>query len=100
MSGPWSEGFLMTNKQIKVYLGLRTSLIFLFYTTVFPASTPFTSMSSLFCFTREWDRFLQRGEVTDVTEDGGCKTCNLANKQQENKFRLYLRGLAGGKRKL
>ena len=38
--------------------------------------------------------------MTDVTEDGGYKTCNLANKQQENKFRLYLRGLAGGKRKL
>ena len=35
--------------------------------------------------------------MTDVTEDGGCKTCNLANKQQENKFRLYLRGAGGWK---
>ena len=33
--------------------------------------------------------------MTDVIEDGGCKTCNLGNKQQEKKFRL-----AGGKRKL
>ena len=57
-------------------------------------------MSSLFCVTRERNRFLQRGEVTDVIEDGGCKTCNLGNKQQEEKFRLYPRGLAGGKRKL
>ena len=51
----------MLNKQLKVYLGLRTSLIFLFFfTTVFLGPTLFTSLSSLFRVTREQNRFLQR----------------------------------------
>ena len=37
--------------------------------------------------------------MTDGIEDGGCKTCYLCNKQKEKTFRLYLWGLAGGKRK-
>ena len=37
--------------------------------------------------------------MTDGIEDGGCKTCYLCNKQNEKTFRLYLWGLAGGKRK-
>ena len=50
---------------------------------------------SWFWVTREQNSLLQKGYLTDVIADGGCKTCNLGNKQQENKFRL-----AGGKRKL
>ena len=82
---------LTLNKQIKVYLGLRTGWIFLcFFPTVFPAPTLFTSLSSLFCIIREGNRFFQRGELTDRIEDGGCKTCYLCNKQKEKTFRLYL----------
>ena len=60
----------MLNKQVKVCLGLRTSLIFIcfvvvvvffFFTAVFLAPTVFISMSSLFCVTCERNRFLQRG---------------------------------------
>ena len=59
----------MLNKQVKVYLGLRTSLIFICFvvvvvvvvTAVFLAPTVFISMSSLFCVTCERNRFLQRG---------------------------------------
>ena len=58
----------MLNKQVKVCLGLRTSLIFIcfvvvvvFFFTVFLAPTVFISMSSLFCVTCERNRFLQRG---------------------------------------
>ena len=51
----------MLNKQLKVYLGLRTSLIFLsFLQLFFLAPTLFTSLSSLFRVTRERNRFLQR----------------------------------------
>ena len=92
----------MMNKQIKVYLGLRTSLIFLFFYHCFPGLYSFY-FYVFFVLRHSWAKqvkFLQRGEVRDVIEDGGCKTCNLGNKQQEKKFRLYLRGLAGGRRKL
>ena len=60
----------MLNKQVKVCLGLRTSLIFICFvvvvvvvvvTAVFLAPTVFISMSSLFCVTCERNRFLQRG---------------------------------------
>ena len=50
----------MLNKQIKVYLGFLVDLR-LFFTTVFPVPTLFTSMSSLFCITRERNMLLQRG---------------------------------------
>ena len=58
----------MLNKQVKVCLGLRTSLIFICFvvvvvvvTAVFLAPTVFISMSSLFCVTCERNKFLQRG---------------------------------------
>ena len=57
-------------------------------------------MSSLFCVTRERNRFLQRGQLADGIENGGCKTCYLGNKQKEKTSRLYIRGLKGGKREL
>ena len=53
-------------------------------------------MSSLFCVTRERNRFLQRGEVTDVIEDGGCKTCNLGNTTRKEIWSLS-KGAGGWK---
>ena len=52
------------------------------FPTVFQAPALFTSMSSLFCVTCARNRFLQRGKLTDVIEDDGCKTCNLGNKKK------------------
>ena len=76
-------------------------MIVLCFSYCFQAPTLFTSMSSLFCVTCARNRFLQRGKLTDVIEDDGCKTCNLGNKKKKEKtFRLYLRWLAGGKGKL
>ena len=72
----------------------------LFFPTVFPAPTLFTSLSSLFCVIREGNRFLQRGYLTDGIEDGGCKTCYSCNKQKKKDISSLFMGAGGWKEKI